>query len=266
MCFWTHQMACFAWADSASCLHYNSVRGVQRSGDVIEGLVSCTPCKSTIPPTRFNLYKSAVVFTTGKQTSSLKLGQATSVVSGKPAHGGGCTCVQSFNMLSPSLKAVVLALCHIRAPHWGDEAAHAAVSQCISLLTPRHICVFTWFPPCSNCRYTIMGNSCVISRINRAHTHTHTNKSKSTSPILTLVLWPDAAATDFTNPWGRRKARLRTEGNDSIWPGHMATKESPEERLWLDPNPQQATKWSFLPVFFFLAVWFWKYHFRPASE
>ena len=88
--FWIHQMACFAQADSASCLHCNSAWDVLRSRDVIEGLASCT-LHSTIPPTHINLYKSAVVFAAGEPPSSLKLGQGTPVVSGKCAHRGSCT-------------------------------------------------------------------------------------------------------------------------------------------------------------------------------
>lgn len=88
--FWIHQMACFARADSASCLHCNSAWDVHGSRDVIEGLASCT-LHSTIPPTHINLYKSAVVFAAGKPPSSLKLGQGTPAVSGKCAHRGSCT-------------------------------------------------------------------------------------------------------------------------------------------------------------------------------
>lgn len=61
VCSWTHQMACFAWADSASCLHYNSAWGVQRSKDVIEGLASCSPCTALFHP-HVLIYISRLLF------------------------------------------------------------------------------------------------------------------------------------------------------------------------------------------------------------
>lgn len=61
VCFWTHQMACFAWADSASCLHCNSVWGVQRSRGVIEGRASCTLCTALFHP-QVLIYTSLLLF------------------------------------------------------------------------------------------------------------------------------------------------------------------------------------------------------------
>lgn len=144
-----------------------------------------------------------------------------------------------FNMLNPSLKAVVLACCHFWAPHWGAEAAHASVSQCISLLTPPH---------------TRMYLAHTMLKLQR-HSHGGGGLKENTheSAPTQLPIWPWSGGLIqqwqiLQDPWGRRKDRWRTKGNDSIWPGHMALKGSSEDRLRLDLNPQQETKWMVLPV------------------
>ena len=86
----------------------------------------------------------------------------------------------------------------------------------------------------------------------QACTHTHTHWQ-----IRRLPVWPWSGGLTqqwqiLQDPRGSGRDRLRTEGNGSIWSGQMALRESPEERLRLDPNPQQATHWTVLPV---LSIW-----------
>lgn len=175
-------MACFAWADSASCLHCNSAWGVQsRNREVIEGLASCAP-------TSINLYKSAVVFATGKPASTLKLGRRNSSGQWKMCTWRKLHLHVIFNMISPSLKAVVLACCHIWAPHWGADTAPASVSQCISLFTS-------------------------------LYNHMHLAPTQHWQ--ISISIWPLSGGLIqewqmLHDPWGRRKDHLRTEGNDSI--------------------------------------------------
>lgn len=163
-------------------------------------------------------------------------------------------------MLSPGLKAAALACCHSRAPHWGAGAVPASVWQCITLPTPPHIHMY--LAP-TTLRDTV---HVLLARL-REHTHASARTHKWRNAPLPIWPWSGGLMQQWQilqDPWGRREDRLRTEGNDSIWPAHMVLKESPKDRLRLDPNPQQGTKWTVLPVSTALTLWF--DHLKPTSN
>lgn len=125
-------MACLALADSASCLHCNSAwsRAEQRSGDMIEGLVGCAACAELFHP-------HALInkcFGHWQTTSFLKLGRETPAVSGTVHMDEG---VFAFDLYRA--KQLCWHSATLWALPWEAEAAHASVSQHISLLTPPHI-------------------------------------------------------------------------------------------------------------------------------
>lgn len=179
-----------------ACVRRAAEKGCDRKPGQLHSL------HNTVPPTRTNLHKSAVVLATGEPPSSFELGQGTPVVSGKCAHGGSCTHVISRG---PCLKAVVLACCHILALHRGGKAAPAWFSWCVSSAyasSSPHV-------PGSHHAWTVQPQSWgihVISRIKTTHACTRTNPPV---PCVTSVWRPHAAVTDFRRPTTSREGSFQ---------------------------------------------------------